>query len=154
MTPSSYWPRASETTRSSYWIPNPEGYIMTWVEPGQANGVWGVTRTHLRTIRRPGCLAPRPDSTGTPSGHAKMPPIPGTDLIPTPSEEVRIGAVRAVVVDPEAPGRFTIREVEATVPVPNEALVQVAAISLNAGELRRALAPRQAGDRAGICPGR
>ena len=46
--------------------------------------------------------------------------------------------VRAVVVDPEAQGRLSISEVEEPEPLPSEALVRVAAISLNRGEVRRA----------------
>jgi NADPH2:quinone reductase len=46
--------------------------------------------------------------------------------------------MRAVVVDPQAPGRLAIREVEAPRPGPSEALVRVAAVSLNRGEVRRA----------------
>src|SRR5438105_2075733 len=46
--------------------------------------------------------------------------------------------MRAVVVDPGAPGRLVLREVEPPQPGRSEALVRVAAISLNRGELRRA----------------
>ncbi|WP_416668790.1 zinc-binding dehydrogenase [Egbenema bharatensis] len=45
--------------------------------------------------------------------------------------------IRAVVVDPDAPGRLVIRDVEAPTPAPNEALIRVAAVSLNRGEVRR-----------------
>jgi NADPH:quinone reductase len=44
---------------------------------------------------------------------------------------------RAVVVDPEAPGRLVIRPVPDPVPDRNEAIVRVRAISLNRGEVRR-----------------
>jgi NADPH:quinone reductase-like Zn-dependent oxidoreductase len=44
---------------------------------------------------------------------------------------------RAVVVDPEAPGRLVIRPVPDPTPDRNEAVVRVKAISLNRGEVRR-----------------
>jgi len=44
---------------------------------------------------------------------------------------------RAVVVDPEAPGRLVIRPVPDPVPDRAEAIVRVRAISLNRGEVRR-----------------
>ena len=49
-----------------------------------------------------------------------------------------MGLMRAVVVDPEAVGRLSITEVETPDPAPSEALVRVAAVSLNRGEVRRA----------------
>src|SRR5205814_5622360 len=55
-------------------------------------------------------------------------------------KELRMGTVRAVVVDPEAPGRLALREVELPTPGRAEALVRVAAISLNRGEVRGAMA--------------
>ena len=45
---------------------------------------------------------------------------------------------RAVVVDPEAPGRLVIREVADPVPDRGEAVVRLKALSLNRGEVRRA----------------
>jgi NADPH:quinone reductase len=45
--------------------------------------------------------------------------------------------MRAVVVDPEATGRLAIQVVDEPSPAPNEALVNVAAVSLNRGEVRR-----------------
>jgi NADPH:quinone reductase-like Zn-dependent oxidoreductase len=45
--------------------------------------------------------------------------------------------IRAIVVDPAAPARLAIREVDPPLPLPHEAIVRVAAISLNRGEIRR-----------------
>ena len=45
--------------------------------------------------------------------------------------------MRAVVVDPQAVGRLSLAEVEEPDPAPSEALVRVAAVSLNRGEVRR-----------------
>lgn len=56
--------------------------------------------------------------------------------------------IRAVVVDPNSAGRLALREVDAPMPGSSEALVRVAAISLNAGEVRRASAT-EAGWRPG-----
>ena len=45
---------------------------------------------------------------------------------------------RAVVVDPDTPGRLAIRPVDDPVPDRGEAIVRVKALSLNRGEVRRA----------------
>jgi NADPH2:quinone reductase len=56
--------------------------------------------------------------------------------------------IRAIVVDPEAPGRLAIKEVAAPQAGPAEALVQVEAISLNRGEAMMAWVAE-----AGVRPG-
>src|SRR5438105_9014964 len=50
-----------------------------------------------------------------------------------------MSSIRAIVVDPEVPGRLAIKEVEAPQAGPSEALVQVEAISLNRGEVLGAM---------------
>ncbi|GHO94292.1 oxidoreductase [Reticulibacter mediterranei] len=50
-----------------------------------------------------------------------------------------MSSIRAVVVDPNVPGRLAIKEVEAPQVSPSEALVQVEAISLNRGEVLGAM---------------
>jgi NADPH:quinone reductase-like Zn-dependent oxidoreductase len=56
--------------------------------------------------------------------------------------------IRAVVVDPQAPGRLNLADVEEPRPLPSEAVVRVAAISLNRGEVYLALSA-EAGWRPG-----
>src|SRR5437868_9669424 len=50
-----------------------------------------------------------------------------------------MSSIRAIVVDPEVPGRLAIKEVEAPQAGPSEALVQVEPISLNRGEVGRTM---------------
>lgn len=53
--------------------------------------------------------------------------------------KAEMSSIRAVVVDPDVPGRLAIQEVEAPQVSPSEALVQVEAISLNRGEVLGAM---------------
>ena len=50
-----------------------------------------------------------------------------------------MSSIRAIVVDPEVPGRLAIKEVEAPQAGPSEALVQVEATSLNRGDVFSAM---------------
>ena len=45
--------------------------------------------------------------------------------------------IRAVVVDPNVSGRLALRDVDAPTSAANEAVIRVAAISLNRGEVKR-----------------
>ena len=56
--------------------------------------------------------------------------------------------IHAIVVDPEVPGRLAIKEVEAPQAGPSEAIVQVAATSLNRGDVSIAM-KSPAGSRGG-----
>lgn len=57
-------------------------------------------------------------------------------------------SIRAVVVDPNAPGHLSLAEVAPPEPAPSETVVRVDAISLNLGEIRR-IASAEAGWRPG-----
>ena len=57
--------------------------------------------------------------------------------------------VRAIVVDPAAPGRLSIKPVELRDPDRDEVVVRVTAISLNRGETRRAVQQAEPGWRPG-----
>src|ERR1700681_708099 len=57
--------------------------------------------------------------------------------------------IRAIVVDPAAPGRLAIRSVELRDPDRDEVVVKVTAISLNRGETRRATQVAEPGWRPG-----
>ena len=57
--------------------------------------------------------------------------------------------IRAIVVDPAAPGRLAIKPVELRDPDRDEVVVKVTAISLNRGETRRAVQQAESGWRPG-----
>src|SRR5882724_551133 len=57
--------------------------------------------------------------------------------------------IRAIVVDPGAPGKLAIKPVELRYPDRDEVVVRVTAISLNRGETRRALTVAEPGWRPG-----
>ena len=57
--------------------------------------------------------------------------------------------MRAVVVEVGSPNRLVLREIEEVSPGPSEALIRIAAVSLNRGEVRRAQAATEHGFRPG-----
>jgi hypothetical protein len=58
-----------------------------------------------------------------------------------------MSGIRAVVVDPDAPNRLALADVEEPSPTPSETLVRVSAVSLSRGEaLRFHPVPRSAGE--------
>jgi NADPH2:quinone reductase len=58
-------------------------------------------------------------------------------------------SIRAVVVDPSSEGRLVLRDVELPAAGPDDVTVRVTAISLNRGEVNRALSQSEAGARPG-----
>src|SRR3954451_19939708 len=58
-------------------------------------------------------------------------------------------SIRAVVVDPSSDARLTLRDVPLPVAAANDLTVRVTAISLNRGEVNRALSQSEAGARPG-----
>ena len=58
-------------------------------------------------------------------------------------------SIKAIIVDQSDPRRLAIREKKLTPPAPGEITVRVKAISLNRGEVKRALAVTE----TGTCPG-
>ena len=58
-------------------------------------------------------------------------------------------SIRAVVVDPSSDAKLALRDVELAAAAPNDVTVRVTAISLNRGEVNRALSASEAGARPG-----
>src|SRR5258708_25050950 len=67
-----------------------------------------------------------------------------------PRRQAMPQTIRAIVVDPAAPGRLALKPVELRDPDRDEVGVRVTAISLNRGETRRALPVAQSGLRPGL----
>lgn len=65
-----------------------------------------------------------------------------------------MGRIQAILVDPKAPARLAVSEAEGPSPAPSEALVRVAAISLNRGEVNRSQAAEGVSTPAGTSPAR
>lgn len=82
------------------------------------------------------------------SGRPPLPPASLRKVKPTTGKRRPMSGIRAIVVDPDAPNRLTLADVEEPSPTPSETLVRVAAVSLNRGEVRRAGASE-----AGFRPG-
>lgn len=57
--------------------------------------------------------------------------------------------IRAIVVDPDAPGRLSVQAVQPDAGKPGDLSVRVTAISLNRGEVKRAVTASEAGARPG-----